>query len=491
MDYEKQNFQSGNILTAQEMDNIDKAILDLMDYHNEGILTTDHSESVTTSGRYAAAGGGNNTNASGDYSFSFGENVQAIQSHQVVFGKYNDSKNEHILFAIGNGEDNENRKNAFAVTDETIYINGKTLSEYIKNNIIDIDENGNIVVEFDYFDAEDAADESQDYVTIDNAALTPAACNYIINNNINDKIENEIAAAISNADLVTGDDIADFIDSEDAINAVAEHEFLELKTAELKATTINGEYPATQEWVTQELDNYVSKNDPDFTPIEITIEQEYKEESQDALSGKAVKQALDTKPGVFKNGVIGFGDIPNTITQDNKFFIIGNSTSDGSGETTYFSLFEIDSTGNIKINGDTIISNEILSFNSLDGRPVVLKNIATSSEEVSSAVNVGYLQSYITTETEKKMDYFGQVTRSSSNMSETADYEIRYPRSLIFTSPLQEEAANIITSKIEVDDLTEEASGKQVPNKNYIDEKIGNIESVLAQLVTLEEAVAQ
>ena len=68
------------------MNDIWANILQLIKYHNEGILTTDHSKTVTTSGLYSAAGGGNETNAGGNFSFAFGDKVKTNNNNSVIFG---------------------------------------------------------------------------------------------------------------------------------------------------------------------------------------------------------------------------------------------------------------------------------------------------------------------------------------------------------------------------------------------------------------------
>lgn len=104
--------------------------------HAEGSTTTAsniaaHAEGFNTkaTARYAHAEG-NNTEASGECahaqghsagayaenSFSSGESTKAYQKNQTVVGQFNDNtKSEHILFEVGNGESASTKSNAFEV----------------------------------------------------------------------------------------------------------------------------------------------------------------------------------------------------------------------------------------------------------------------------------------------------------------------------------------------------------------------------------------
>jgi hypothetical protein len=66
-------------------------------------------------GKYSHAQG-QETIANGDYSFATGFATIASGMHSSVFGKFNIEDNEEkYAFIIGNGTDEENRSNAFAV----------------------------------------------------------------------------------------------------------------------------------------------------------------------------------------------------------------------------------------------------------------------------------------------------------------------------------------------------------------------------------------
>jgi hypothetical protein len=85
-----------------------------------------HAEGNGTSayGTYSHAEG-SSTRANGTYSHVEGYNTSAMSSYQHVQGKYNieDSNGKYALI-IGNGVDNNNRSNAFAVDwDGKIYVN--------------------------------------------------------------------------------------------------------------------------------------------------------------------------------------------------------------------------------------------------------------------------------------------------------------------------------------------------------------------------------
>lgn len=66
----------------------------------------------TASGAFSAAVGGLDCEAAGDYSFAQGHGVIAVSEGEVALGKYNDPG---FLFSIGNGTEDEERSNAFAV----------------------------------------------------------------------------------------------------------------------------------------------------------------------------------------------------------------------------------------------------------------------------------------------------------------------------------------------------------------------------------------
>lgn len=91
--------------------------------HAEGSGTTasgdsSHAEGggTTASGNGSHAEGGATT-ASGDYSHSGGYGTQASEAYQTAIGKYNNyaGPSTSYAFIIGNGTDDNNRSNAFAI----------------------------------------------------------------------------------------------------------------------------------------------------------------------------------------------------------------------------------------------------------------------------------------------------------------------------------------------------------------------------------------
>lgn len=99
--------------------------------HTEGSGTTassncSHAEGggTTASGNCSHAEGGGTT-ASGDSSHSEGSGTKASSNYQHVQGKFNvEDTDGKYAFIIGNGEDNSNRSNAFAIDwDGLIYLN--------------------------------------------------------------------------------------------------------------------------------------------------------------------------------------------------------------------------------------------------------------------------------------------------------------------------------------------------------------------------------
>lgn len=107
--------------------------------HAEGLNTiaanyASHAEGEHTEskGKASHAGGGH-TIVEADYSFGFGYGILIPKNNspynsRVYVGKYNDYSSWNIIFAIGNGDDDSNRSNAFAVDhDGNVYcksING-------------------------------------------------------------------------------------------------------------------------------------------------------------------------------------------------------------------------------------------------------------------------------------------------------------------------------------------------------------------------------
>ena len=78
-----------------------------------GEIFNDYENNIATT--YAHAEGGNTT-ASGDYSHAEGHNTIASSENQHVQGKYNvEDIDGKYAFIIGNGEDSNNRSNAFAI----------------------------------------------------------------------------------------------------------------------------------------------------------------------------------------------------------------------------------------------------------------------------------------------------------------------------------------------------------------------------------------
>lgn len=73
--------------------------------------------------------------------YLLGHNLLSTYSNQYIFGHYNENK-ENVLFAIGNGSDEDNRNNAFEIMQDgtinlntdKININGTPLATYIANN---------------------------------------------------------------------------------------------------------------------------------------------------------------------------------------------------------------------------------------------------------------------------------------------------------------------------------------------------------------------
>ena len=99
--------------------------------HSEGSLTKaighySHAEGFTTTASgLAGHSEGKNTNANGECSHAEGTYTIASSNNQHVQGKYNiEDSNSKYAFIIGNGTDNDNRSNAFAVDWEgKIYVN--------------------------------------------------------------------------------------------------------------------------------------------------------------------------------------------------------------------------------------------------------------------------------------------------------------------------------------------------------------------------------
>lgn len=99
--------------------------------HAEGISTTASGAYSHTEGAGTAASGnkshaeGEGTEASGETSHAEGYNTKASSNYQHVQGKFNiEDTNGKYAFIIGNGEDNSNRSNAFAIDwNGLIYLN--------------------------------------------------------------------------------------------------------------------------------------------------------------------------------------------------------------------------------------------------------------------------------------------------------------------------------------------------------------------------------
>ncbi len=105
-----------------------------------GNMTTASGAAAEASGVNSVASGlasnaNNSSTASGDYSSSYGYYTVADSENQFALGKFNviDSENKYA-FIVGNGENDSNRSNAFAVDwDGKIYVGNSTVGIDIIN----------------------------------------------------------------------------------------------------------------------------------------------------------------------------------------------------------------------------------------------------------------------------------------------------------------------------------------------------------------------
>lgn len=83
--------------------------------------------------------GGYKSNASAPYSFCHGTELRTVGTlPQAAFGRFNET-NSSMLFSIGNGSSDTNRKNAFSINDfGTMTFNSNVLPVYIQNFIFGI-----------------------------------------------------------------------------------------------------------------------------------------------------------------------------------------------------------------------------------------------------------------------------------------------------------------------------------------------------------------
>lgn len=103
--------------------------------HAEGIQTNakgtySHAEgSGTNAIGVGSHAGGYKSNASAPYSFCHGTELRTVGIlPQAAFGRFNET-NSSMLFSIGNGSSDTNRKNAFSITSNgTFYLNGLSMT---------------------------------------------------------------------------------------------------------------------------------------------------------------------------------------------------------------------------------------------------------------------------------------------------------------------------------------------------------------------------
>ena len=98
-----------------------------------GVETTTTDYSSTRLAPSYSLGGRDGT--PGGYSSTIGYGLKADNNYQTVVGFYNDNQSDTV-FEIGNGTDDDNRSNAFAVTwDGVVYANGLSSDVFAVENV--------------------------------------------------------------------------------------------------------------------------------------------------------------------------------------------------------------------------------------------------------------------------------------------------------------------------------------------------------------------
>lgn len=513
------------------MNDIWDKIIKLMDYHNEGILTTDHLESVYTNGKYAAAGGGNNTNAKGNFSFAFGNNVSTNIDSSAIFGQY------------GSLTNNDNTIGIFGIADG-ISISDRPIFEIQKSN-----KNYEVVIN-DFKVCQTIRNNTNSINDMLNSITNLGITTNTIERNL-DELNNTFDNYIP---------ITSIIETEDSpeINTVYSARWVYNKLNNLSSLT------STQKEILDSLSIHENKLFFKETPLATTqyvndiienlietsntfgLTNEYSAtNTTNAISGFGVSQALKTIPSEYKNITIE-GKNYNCITFNNSpiaignypyisndiVFAIGNGFDDGKSNITYSNLFAINKTegavyvndkklafdkdkfnilnlepqtigygsttawkSSIEFNDNLILKNQKTTMTLTDGllefennnSQIAIKGVYVPEEHDGYYVaTIGYVNNLISTLStninNQKMNKFGTVIES-----DTDDYIINNFNTLTFSgnveiTKLSLEDININNNIIiGLADLNDDSEGSVAVNKNYVDSKIFSLNNLIQQ----------